>query len=285
MTENQSPPIAGARSLGPVLYGLVALIGVASVFETRLSVFAVLLLVIGLASVSSSKHLSRDRARLFIWLLSSSLVLATLGLGRFIFKEALPGISEAKGRDSSKRAVSLLREIYFAQNAARRYAMIDPDGDGIGSALRLGELSGYHPARGTTTLSTPPLSPRLAPRLDTARGPATEHDGYLILICLPEPGGTWTATVEATVDEEMAERNWLGYAWPIASGLPQTSAFAIDEHEGIYEYHNLERGDLIYVGATHPPPCDALRSPDAPQSWTAWGGKVPRTELPGERKE
>lgn len=270
------------RRVAPFLYALTAVTGVASLVETRLAVFAVLLLIIALASVSSTRTPPRGQTA-WTWVLSGALVISILGLGRFIFQEALPGISEAKGRDSSKRAVSLLREIYFAENAMRRYAMIDPDGDGVGGAGRLAELTGHAPARGRRNLQTLPLAPRLAPLIETAHGPATEHEGYLVLVCVPKAGGGLTAQMADPVDEERAERRWIAYAWPQASGLPHKQAYAIDEHEGIFELDNENERGLIYVGAAYAPPCDALVRPEGPR-FRPWGGKKPRLDLPGDRE-
>src|SRR5690606_25913996 len=103
-------------------------IGLVSIWETRAAVFAILLLVIALASLFRFEHPHKEKIKL---LLIVSLVVATAGMGRFVWQEALPGIAEARGRASGKKAVSLLREILFAQDALRRLAMIDPDGDGI----------------------------------------------------------------------------------------------------------------------------------------------------------
>ncbi len=266
------------------LYAGLTSLGALSLVETRAAVFAVLLLIIGLAQVSSSSVLDASRSRFWTRVLSIGLGLSILGLGRFIFQEALPGISEAKGRDSNKRAVSLLREIYFAQNAMRRYGMVDPDGDGVGSAGRLGELTGVVKARGTIQLETPPLAPRLAPRTDTRSGPATEHEGYLFFACLPKPGGGWSARSDAKVDEERAERNWIAYAWPMASNLPHKKAYAIDEHEGIYELDNLNQKELVYVGGLHPPPCDSLPKAES-DKWKPWNGKTRLEGLPGDKPD
>ena len=258
------------------LYAAVSILGALSIIETRLSIFVVLLLIIALASLSKSV---KDKK--WAWILGSALLMATLGLGRFIFKEALPGIAEARGRDSSKHAVSMLREIYFAQNAMRRYAMIDPDHDKIGSAARLGELTGQIPARGSVHLANPPLAPRLSPQIETAHGRATENQGYLFYICLPQANGEWTAQESAGVDDEKAERNWLAYAWPSAPNLGHKRAYAIDQHERIVEFENERNQKLVFMGATFAPPCDSVLKVDQSTDWTLCGGKTPRTDLPG----
>lgn len=266
-----------SRRIFDYLYGLAFALGAISIIETRLSVFVVLLLIIALASLSRSQADKR-----WAWALGCALVLATIGLGRFIFKEALPGIAEARGRDSSKHAVSMLREIYFAQNAMRRYAMIDPDQDKVGSAARLGELTAQVLARGSIRLPNVPLAPRLSPRIETAHGQATEYQGYLFYVCLPQADGKWTAQTDALVDEEKSERNWLAYAWPSAANLGHKHAYVIDQHERILEFNNEQNHMLIFMGAAFAPPCDSLFNPGPDIHWDTWSGKTPRAELPGD---
>ena len=162
----------------------LAALGVAAAFETRLSIFTFLLLIIGFAALTRFEH---PKKKLVAIALSLGMLGTSVGLFRFILQEALPGIIEARGRASSSKAVSLLREVLFAQDAARRYAMIDPDGDGVGSAGLLGELTAAAGVRGTQKLlSTPPLASRYRPTTPTRSGPAMEADGYLFLICLPK---------------------------------------------------------------------------------------------------
>lgn len=262
------------------LYGIVVAMGALSVLEPRLSVFSVLCGIVALASLSKRK----DPSRLWYLALALGLGFSVLGLGRFVFAEALPGIIEARGRESGKKAVSLLREVYFAENALRRYAMIDPDGDGIGSAGTLSEMTGDIPARGHIELSPPPLALRLTPREATRLGPATLYDGHLVMVCVPAKGGGWTARVEDddSVDEELAERNWVAYAWPSEAGLPHHRVYFIDQHERILFHENLDEQDLRFVGALRPPPCHHATADSTAGEWQAWEGKRARTTLPGD---
>lgn len=261
------------------LFFFVAAVGAASVWDPRLSVFAFLLSVIALAAQTRLVHPKRR------WVLISLCVgtaCSFVGLYRFILNDALPGIIEARARASSGRAVSFLREILFAQDAMRRHAMIDPDGDGIGSAALLEELTGKRPARDQSALPMPPLAPRFAPRLESRSGPVTEEDGYYYLVCLPTPGGGWTTRVGETVDEELAERRWVAYAWPSRADLPHETAYFIDEHELILESENKAGGELRLVGVGKSPDCDdALREPSRAE-YRPWRDKKPRPELPGD---
>ncbi len=265
-----------------LLYALLVL-GPASLLESRLSIFAVLLLVIGLASLSRVD--SRTR-KFFGVTLGLSLALAVVGLGRFVLVEALPGIVEAGGRASGGRAVSVLREISFAQDASRRHGLIDPDRNGVGGAGRLGELTGGVPARGARQLETPPLAPYLTPRILTPEGPAAEEQDYLYLVCVPGADGKLTARADAPVDERLAERRFVAYAWP-RRGSHQTAAFFIDEHERILESDNgaaaghTEPDRLRLIGAERTPRCNDALAPETQKEWRVWRNKAPRRSLPG----
>jgi len=261
----------------PAAPAVVAVTGPLSVLFPALSVLAILLHVIALAATT------RLEPRVRRWVLPLLIVSGLCSAGamtKFVLSDALTGIIEARGRDSSARAVSILREILFAQDAMRRYAFVDPDGDGVGSAARLGELTGVHGARGEKPLLTPPLEPRLAPGVSTRSGPALEQGGYLFLVCLPGPGGRWAAGPRDPVDDEAAERRFLAYAWPSAAGAPHSAAFFMDEHERILESDNHSGAGLRLVGPASSPACsDAL---DHPALYHPWRGKKPRPNLPGE---
>lgn len=262
------------------LLSLIAGIGFLSIWETRASIFAILLLIIAMASLSRFEHPRRSTFRVLLIL---SMIAAVLGMGRFVWQEALPGIAEARGRASGKKAVSLMREILFAQDALRRHGMIDPDSDGIGSAGRLGELSGSDPARGQELLEAPPLALRFSPRVATDAGPATEQDGHYIIICLPGTEQEWVTHPGAAVDEEKAERRWLAYAWPAQEGLAHTSAYFIDEHERILESDNRHAEGLRLVGASKAPDCNDALSSATSTHWKPWRGKEARKGLPGDK--
>lgn len=262
------------------LFWAVALFGVASAIETRLSVFAFLLLVIALAALTRLSHPSKQKLR---WALGVSLLFTSIGLCRFILGEAMPGIIEAHGRASSQRAVSFLREILFAQDAMRRLAPLDVDGDRIGSAGLLGDLTTRASSRATSSLPSPPLAPRYAPRVGTRSGPAVLESGYLFLVCLPRAGGGWTASPSEPIDEEAAERLWIAYAWPSDAHLPHETAYFIDEHENILETLNRAGAGLRLVGSPASPSCDDALSAAHRKEYKPWRGKKPRSGLPGDR--
>jgi len=277
---NEQPELKGGLEQRAPWFALgVAVSGVGSLLIAPLSVLAVLLHVIGLASTTRMAASTRRWVRPLLIITG---VCSLAAMTRFVLRDALSGIIEARGRDSSARAVSVLREMLFAQDAMRRYAFIDPDGDGIGSAGRLGELTGVHGARQGDPLATPPLSPRLTPGASTRSGPAAEQGGYYFLICVPGPGGSWATRPRDPVDDETAERRFVAYAWPTAAGAPHTAAFFMDEHERILESDSMAGSVPRLVGTSAAPACDdALVQPEL---WRPWRGKKPRESLPGDGK-
>jgi hypothetical protein len=198
-------------------------------------------------------------------------LLASVGVFRFVIEEAAPGIVQGGRAAVERKAVERLRELLIAEDALRRLGSIDADGDGVGSAALLAELCGAAPLRGGARLDPPALACRgLVPF-----GPALADDSgaYLHVLCLPAPGGGWTAALGAPVDEEQAERRFVAYAWP-GPGSTFDRAFFIDEHERILET-TLARDARNFR-------CDvALAAPDS-ERWQVWMGKVPRAELPGD---
>ncbi len=275
-----SPTSARDRAAAALLFG-AALLGPAALWEPRLAVFSILLLVV--ASAALTRHQGPHRRALRLALVVG-FVTALLGMGRFVLKEALPGIVAASSRASGERAVSRLREILFAQDASRRLALIDPDGNGVGGAGRLGELTGSAPARGPSSaepLASPPLGHRFRPGVPTREGAAARDGDYLYLVCVPGDDGRLTAHADAPVDEAAAERRFVAYAWPALPEAPPT-AFFIDEYERILQTDNQgpdPRPRLL--GAEQPPSCDDALGPPYGQTWTPWRGKRPRESLPG----
>lgn len=255
--------------------GLAAALAVVAVVISKLALPALAIMIIATASLPSLDGAHRRFARVAI---AVGFVAAAIAAVRFVLVDALSGIVDAGKRESGKVAVSRLREILFAEDAARRHAFIDPDHDGVGSAAFLDELMARVPMRGGLRLTLPVLEPHAAVDIESDP-PAVAIEGFLYRVCLPRAGAGWTASPAEPVDEELAERRFVAYAWPRANlGLSQ--AYFLDEHERILEYDNARAPtDRRYVGPPGPP-CDAaLRDPGA---WTIWMGKKPRATLSGD---
>jgi hypothetical protein len=197
---------------------------------------------------------------------------ASVGVVRFVIEEAAPGIVQGGRAAVERKAVERLRELVIAEDAMRRLAPIDPDGDGIGSAALLAELCGKAPLRTGQALDPPAVTCRALAPLGSAL--ADDSGAYVHVVCLPAAGGGWTAAVGTPVDDEQAERRFVAYAWP-SPGSAFERAFFIDEHERILE--------AVLPANRRDFQCDAALAPAAREQWQVWMGKQPRADLPGDR--
>jgi hypothetical protein len=205
---------------------------------------------------------------------------AAVGLVRFVIEHAVAGIVGGGQTATSRRAVSRLRELVFAQDLMRKNGFLDPDGDGVGSAGWIGELAGAVPLRGGQRLQIPVLNHEWRRSVETPAGPAVEAGGYLFIVCLPAPDG-WTARLSDTVDDERAERQFLAYAWPAASRPGFGAIYSVDERERIQVGRTLDDVELPYIGPSRPPACDAALATGGVLRWELWENKAPRAHLPG----
>jgi hypothetical protein len=206
-------------------------------------------------------------------------VVAVAAVGRFLATEALAGIVQGGTSATGARAVSRLREILFAEDGARKTGAWDPDGDRVGSALLLGELTAETGMRGGVRLASPLLEgyPKLEP---TSMGPALEIGGFWFALCLPTRSGAWSADPAAAVDDESAERHYVAYAWPNGRAPGLDRAYFIDEHERIL---SAPAGSGVRIGQDRAPRCDDALGGPTQKDWRPWRGKKPRKDLPGDR--
>jgi hypothetical protein len=226
-----------------------------------------------LAAPTAPPELARRHRRALIL----AAVAATIAVPNFLVREAMPGLVEGGTRAAGAGAVSHLREILFAEDAARRQAFVDPDGDHVGSALLLGELTGQASVRGGLRLS-PPLLERY-PEVEVTNGTSfVEVGGFFVMICLPTSGG-FSSDPSASFDEERAERRFVAYAWPSGRGPGLERAYFLDEHERIL---SAPSSDDERAGRAHPPRCDDALVAPSNEDWRPWRGKKPRATLPGE---
>jgi hypothetical protein len=255
---------------------LAAAAALASIYFTRLGLFAAVGTFVAWASLPRlpSSELKRERLLLLVAALAS-----TLGLLRFLVLQAIPGIVEGGNRFTEQRAISRLREILFAEDTARRIGAWDPDHDHVGSAALLGELTGELGVRRGKPLEIPLLE-SYPKQVGSGIGPVTEIGGYFLVICLPKLGGGFTASPADSVDEELAERRFIAYAWPSGTAPGLTQAVALDEHERI-SLAPSKTGLRFGLGA--PPSCDDSVAPATREVWTPWRHKQPRQTLPGDR--
>jgi len=256
--------------------GGVALLALASLWLSELALFAAFLTFLTWVSLP---ELSAGQRRRWLWALGVVALVCTLGLMRFVSQYALLGMTNASRRSVDKEIVSRLREILFAQDYAREHALVDPDGDGVGSALALSALTGSAPLRPQLSERTELLDRRYAQIRETREGPASALNGYLFMVCLPTAGGGWSAAPAARVDEERAEREFVALAWPDGEGTSSGTVFVIDAWERILEFANKRERGLVFSGVNSPPTCDVVTR--GGYDFAAWQGKVARDHLPG----
>ena len=257
-------PLPWSRTWPPLLAALALSAAVWPV----LGLPAVLLSLLGVLALPRPGAPGRRAAQLLVALSGAC---AAIGLVRFVVEVAMPGIVRGGRAAGEQRAVSWLRDVLFAQDAMRRAAWIDPDGDGVGSAALLSELCTGDPLRGQAARPSAVLT--CGELIESPLGPAARKGGYLFAVCLPLRGGGWSAGASAELDEEAAERSFLAYAWPDGGGRFD-DAFFLDQDENIQQLR-LPSGDALR--------CDSARSL---AGWEPWRGKRPRPgPLPGSVPE
>jgi hypothetical protein len=279
MTSAASPDTTTVRRGAPAVTYWLLLAGAAlSVAISKLAPFVLVGCFIGYLALPKENSTLR-------WLCAGAALLSLLGFVRFLVLEAMPGIVQGGTRATEDAAVSRLREILFAEDVLRKSARVDADGDGVGAAARIEELTGRVGLRGGAPLR-PPLLERYPRAIETPTGPAVEVGGYLFLVCVPKAGGGFTARNEDAVDEETAERRFVAYAWPAADRRGLLNAFFLDEHERILFARSAgPEGHRERVGSERAPACsDAISDPNA-QAWQVWRNKLPRHALPGDRPQ
>lgn len=252
----------------------VAAFGFAAIFVPKLALPGVVFVMISFLTLPSAPNLPRAARPLH----AAGALFVVVGLGRFLSGEAAQGIVEGGTRAAGQRAVSRLRELLFAEDTARRLAYWDPDGDGVGSALSLGELLGVVGMRGERRLAPPPLE-GYPPLEDTAIGPSANVGGFYFAICLPRKDGSLAAEAKIPVDDELAERRFVAYAWPSRPAPGLTRAYFLDEHERIL-VASARAGRRL--GPDAPPPCDDAIAEATRKDWRPWRNKKPREKLIGE---
>jgi hypothetical protein len=272
-----SPPAIARNVLLRV--GLLCVAGVLSLWLTKIALFTAVGTLLGFVSLPAQPR------REVSWLkvaLGIAGICATVGTFRFLVVEAVPGMVEGGTTATEQRVVSRLREILFAEDAWRKNAFYDPDGDRVGSAGLLGELTAELGVRGGKRVEPAVLEgyPKLA---DTRLGPAVEVGGYLLLVCLPKQGGGYTAKPEDAIDDEAAERHFYAYAWPAERGQGLTNAYFLDEHERILRADSQETEPRRLVGVDAPPSCDDVSAPATAADWRVWRHKKPRATLPYDK--
>jgi hypothetical protein len=258
------------------LAGLLV-VGAAALLIPPLSVPAGVLILILTLSFPSARRLRVP----FFAVVGLSAAGTLGGLVRFALSNAMLGIVETGQSITATTALSKLREIVSAEDVQRRTARWDPDHDGIGSAALVGALAGVLPMRPGALPVPPLLSHEWQRSVETPTGPAALVSGYLFMVCVPAASGGFTARPDQAVDDELAERRFVAYAWPSEHAGGIGAAFFADEHERL-SFIDPPRGAAPFFGAARPPACDEALGPRA-GDWKPWKNKQPRERLPGDK--
>jgi hypothetical protein len=277
-SADTSPEVIARGVLWRVL--LLCAVAVLSLWLTKLALFAAVGTLLGFVSLPTAPRRQVLRLQLALGVAGAC---ATVGTFRFLVLEAVPGMVEGGTTATEQRVVSRLREILFAEDAWRKNAYCDPDGDHVGSAGLLGELSAEYGVRGGSRVDPPVLEgyPKL---IETRLGPAAEIGGYLVLVCLPTRGGGYSARPGDTIDDERSERHFYAYAWPAERGRGLTTAYFLDEHERILLADSQEAEPVRLIGIDAPPSCDDISAPRTAGDWRVWRHKKPRLSLPFDKQ-
>jgi len=259
--------------------GLLLALAVLALAVPKLALFVAVGTLVAYLILPALTPRSRRAAKLVFGLAG---VVSTVAVIRFIALVAVPSLVAAGNDAQAFNAVTRLREVLLAQDFMRKRALVDPDGDSVGSAALVEELRGTIPLRGRTKLDPPLLNNTYSHIESTPIGPAALVSGYYLIICLPRVDGGYTAKSDDPIDEEAAERRFLAYAWPAAAKHGPQQAYFIDEHDRILVSENRSGTETRYAGSFFPPPCDAATAEATAGDWKPWRDKAPRRTLPGD---
>lgn len=228
------------------------------------------------------------RRSLLLW--APPLAASVVALGLFVVRWGLPSIVAQGTHAAGERAVSVLREIGWAERIAVEQGAFDRDGDGRGELAPLAELTGH--ARVPRVYGTgldggraPVLRPETYQPVGGGGGDPRYFrvGGYLFALYLAKKGGG-AALVEGDEPDPKVHR-FVAYAWPDArdggvEAAKKERVFFLDEQETICQAENVAG----WVGPERAPPFDAaLAEPklDAERcgpgkdgtAWRAWKKK------------
>jgi len=260
--------------------GSLIVLGILSVLVPPLAVPAVVLTLIGALSFPTPSGRFPRVGYLAVGVASLGVF---VGVSRFVLSKGMRGMVTGGQAVAAHSGLYKLREIVLAQDAARKTAVWDPDGDGIGSALLVGALAGADPVSEARYLDPPLLNGAFQRPTVTRTGPASRVEGYFFVVCLPTAAGGLSAERSTPVDHETAERRFVAYAWPSDRGEGMSVAFFTDEHERILVLEPPSGAAAPYFGADRSPDCDAALGKDG-LPWKPWKDKKPRERLPGDRE-
>jgi hypothetical protein len=166
------------------------------------------------------------------------------------------GLLEARLDANETTAIATLRNLCSAQAQFQACGLADEDNDGTGEYGCFAELSGALPVRGTKNVISPPVLSG-AFKLLTKQG-TVHRAGYVFAITLPGKKGVPIAEgpdggiTPGVLDPDLAEANWLVYAWPERHPTTGRRTFVMNQGGDIFATKQ------VYSGEKGPAPTAAL---------------------------
>jgi len=168
---------------------------------------------------------------------------------------AIPNLLSARLSANETAAIATLRNITSAQAQFQSTAKADRDLDGMGEYGCFGELTGMLDVRlaGNGPLNPPVMSSSFR-RIDV--NGEVDRSGYQFKILLPDNAGVGVCPDQIgnflTVSEDLAETNWVAYAWPGNGGNSGNRSFMTNQSGDI-----VTTDDDAYSGSAGGPAAHA----------------------------
>ncbi len=184
---------------------------------------------------------------------------AALAVGFLLMELAVPRFGPCCRLNANEStAIATLKNLSSAQSQLQASGALDCDEDGTGEYGFFAELAGAVPMRATRG---PRAGARLEPPVMSRAFGTVVHgcvrrSGYVFQLCLRSVDGGWVPEapcgggIDASVDVDRAEREWICYAWPIEHGRTGRRAFVIT-HGGDVLACNM--ASELYSGRFGPP--------------------------------
>ena len=155
---------------------------------------------------------------------------------------AVPNVMAARAKNNETAAIQTLRTLSTSQEQFQAGVRADVDADGVGEFGLMRELSGAAPVRTSDTGGS--TGPALTPALLSSSFGAMNADGEVVRagfhfkVFLPGENGKAMGERSLTklessgptsIDSDLCERMWGGYAWPALGEGMGTRTFFVNQ--------------------------------------------------------
>jgi prepilin-type N-terminal cleavage/methylation domain-containing protein len=172
---------------------------------------------------------------------------------------AIPGLLRSRVGANETSAIGSLRALSSGQELFRTNTCVDLDGDSIGEYAYLEELTGNGNYRTDNTGGTGGVNCVPSPFVTTTLGlmnanSESTKSGYHFIVYLPSGLNSGAFTYPNGVNVNLAEENYIIYAFPEKHGKSGVRVFTISPLVIPYAWPNATQ---TYVGTGNPPPFNA----------------------------